>query len=78
VWQGTTPWQAQLPGGYRHTQWIFRGTCPLVTYLSGIFDLIEATLPAIYGLSFVDDIGWWADDTDEMVVADKLSAATTA
>jgi len=49
-----------------------------ITYLSGIFDVVEAAVPGIYGLSFVDDIGWWADGTDEKAVADKLSAAATA
>ena len=44
-----------------------------VTYLSEIFDVVEAAIPGIYGLSFVDDIGWWADGTDEKAVADKLS-----
>jgi len=27
-------------------------------YLSGIFDEVEAAVPGIRGLSFVDDIGW--------------------
>lgn len=36
-----------------------------VTYLSGIFDGVEAAVPCIRGLSFVDDISWWADGTDD-------------
>jgi len=48
------------------------------TYLSGIFDKVEAVVPGIWGLSFVDDISWWADATDCKAVAAKLSAAATA
>jgi len=46
-----------------------------VTYLSGIFDVVEVAVPGIQGLSFVDDIGWWAAGADDEGVATKLSAA---
>ena len=46
-----------------------------VTYLSGIFDEVEAAVPGIHGLSFVDDIGWWGSGKDDQEVAGKLSAA---
>ena len=49
-----------------------------VTYLSGIFDEVEAAVPGVRGLSFVDDISWWADGRDDKVVAAKLTAAATA
>jgi len=39
-----------------------------VTYLSGIFEAVEQAVPGIRGLSFVDDIGWWADGRDEEAV----------
>jgi len=42
------------------------------TYLSGIFDKVEAAVPGIWGLSFVDDISWWADTADNKAVAAKL------
>jgi len=48
------------------------------TYLSGIFDKVEAAVPGIRGLSFVDDISWWADTADSKAVAAKLSAVATA
>ena len=48
------------------------------TYLSGIFDKVEAAVPGIRGLSFVDDISWWADAADSKAVAAKLSAAAAA
>jgi len=48
------------------------------TYLSGIFDKVEAAVPGIQGLSFVDDISWWADGTDSTAVAAKLSVAAAA
>jgi len=49
-----------------------------VTYLSGIFDEVEAAVPGIRGLSFVDDIVWWADGVDDKAVAAKLTAAARA
>jgi len=49
-----------------------------VTYLSGIFDKVQAAVPGIRGLSFVDDISWWADGADDKVVAAKLSAEAAA
>jgi len=49
-----------------------------VTYLSGIFDEVEAAVPGIRGLSFVDDIGWWADGADDEAVAANLSRAAEA
>ena len=48
------------------------------TYLSGIFDKVEVAAPGIQGVSFVDDISWWADGTDSRAVAVKLLAAAAA
>jgi len=48
------------------------------TYLSGIFDKVEAAVPGIRGLSFVEDISWWADGADSRAMAAKLSAAAAA
>ena len=48
------------------------------SYLSGIFDEVEAAVPGIQGLSFVDDISWWADGADSTAVAAKLSAVAAA
>ena len=48
------------------------------TYLSGIFDEVEVAIPGIQGLSFVDNISWWADSADSMAVAAKFSAAAVA
>jgi len=42
------------------------------TYLSGISDKAEAAVSGIRGLSFVDDISWWADGTDSRAVTVKL------
>jgi len=39
---------------------------------------VEAAVPGIQGLSFVDDISWWADGADSTAVAAKLSAAAAA
>jgi len=47
------------------------------TYLSGISDEVESAVP-VRGLSFVDDIGWWADGADDEAAAAKLSDATAA
>jgi len=49
-----------------------------VTYLSGIFGEVESAVLGIRGLSFVDDIGWWADGADDAAVAAKLSEAAAA
>jgi len=49
-----------------------------ITYLSGIFDMVEVAVPGVHGLSFMDDIGWWADRSDEMAVAEKPSVAAAA
>jgi len=49
-----------------------------VTYLSGIFDAVEAAVPDVHGLSFVDDISWWAEGKDDEEVAGKLSEAAAA
>jgi len=49
-----------------------------VTYLSGIFDAVEAAVPGIRGLFFVDDISWWAEGKDDEEVAAKLSEAAAA
>jgi len=49
-----------------------------VTYLSGNFDVVEAAVPDVHGLSFVDDISWWAEGKDDEEVAGKLSEAAAA
>ena len=46
-----------------------------VTYLSGIFDEVERTAAGVSGLSFVDDIGWWAEGKN---AEGKLSLAAAA
>jgi len=49
-----------------------------VTYLSGIFDEVERAVPGIKGLSFADDVGWWAKADSEDEVAAKLAEAAAA
>jgi len=49
-----------------------------ITYLSGIFDEMKRAVPGVRGLSFVDDIGWWADGKDDDAVTAKLSKAAAA
>jgi len=49
-----------------------------VTYLSGIFDAVEKAAPGISGLSFVDDIRWWAKGRNNEEVAVKLSEVAAA
>ena len=49
-----------------------------ITYLSGIFEVVEKTAPGISGLSFVDDIGWWVEVRNDEEVADRVSAAAAA
>jgi len=49
-----------------------------VTYLSGIFDEVEAAVPGVLGLSFVDDISWWVEGKNDEEVAAKLSEAAKA
>ena len=49
-----------------------------ITYLSGIFEAVEKAVPGVSGLSFVDDIGWWAEGRDEEAVAAELSKAAAA
>jgi len=40
------------------------------TYLSNIFDEVERAVPRGKGLSFVDDIAWWAvEGMDDQAVA---------
>ena len=39
---------------------------------------MEAAVPGVQGLSFVDDISWWAQGADDSEVAAKLSAAAAA
>ena len=46
--------------------------------LSGIFDAVEQAAPGSSGLSFVDDIGWWAEGRNDKEVAAKLSQAAVA
>jgi len=48
------------------------------TYLSGIFEKVEAAVRGIRGLSFVDNISWWVDGTDSTAVAAKLSVVAAA
>jgi len=47
-------------------------------YLSGIFDQVEAACPGVQGLSFVDDVAWWADGKTEKEVAEALGRAAMA
>ena len=49
-----------------------------ITYLSGIFDEVEAIVPGVRGLSFVDDISWYAEGTDNSEVPAKLTKAVAA
>jgi len=49
-----------------------------VTYLSGMFDEVEAAVPGVHGLSFVDDISWWTEGKNDEEVVAKLSEAATA
>ena len=49
-----------------------------VTYLSGIFDEVEAAVPGVRGLSFGDDIAWWADAADDEAVAVMLYEEASA
>jgi len=48
-----------------------------IAYLSG-FGEVERTAPGIRELSFVNDIGWWADGEDEEAAAAKLSETAAA
>jgi len=49
-----------------------------VTYLPSIFDEVEAAVPGVRGLSFVDDVSWWAEGKDDQSVAMKLAEAAAA
>jgi len=44
-------------------------------YLSGVFDHMEEACPGIQGLSFVDDVAWWAEGKSEKEVAEVLGRA---
>jgi len=46
--------------------------------LSGIFDEVERTAAGVSGLTFVNDIGWWAEGKNAEEVASKLSLAAAA
>jgi len=47
-----------------------------ITYLSGIFDAVKKAVLGISGLSFINDIGWWAQGkNDEALVANLVEAA---
>jgi len=48
------------------------------TYLSGIFDEVEATCRGVKALSFVDDVAWWAGGKMEKEVARSLERAAEA
>jgi len=65
-------------GGHRIPQGSPVAPILFVTYLSGIFDEVEAAVPGIRGLSFVDDISWWAEGKDDEEVATKLCEAAAA
>ena len=39
---------------------------------------VEAADPGVRGLSFVDDISWWAEGADDREVPAKLTAAAAA
>ena len=39
---------------------------------------VEAAVPGVRGLSFVDDISWWAEGADDREVPAKLTAAAAA
>jgi len=39
---------------------------------------VETAIPGVQGLSFVDDISWWAEGANATEVAAKLSGAVTA
>jgi len=54
---------SDVSGGYRN---------------GSIFDDVERSVQGVSGLSFVNDIGWWAEGKDEEAVAAKLSEAATA
>jgi len=41
-------------------------------YLSGIFDHVEERCPGVQGLSFVDDVAWWAEGKTEKETAAAL------
>jgi len=47
-------------------------------HLSGVFDQVEAACPGVQGLSFVDDVAWWADGKSEAEVAETLSRVAAA
>jgi len=49
-----------------------------VTYLSGIFEEVEWAATGVSELSFVDDIGWWAEGKNAAEVANKLLQAAAA
>jgi len=51
---------------------------PYIPTLSGIFDEVERTAAGVSGLSFIDDIGWWAEGKNAEEVAGKLSLAAAA
>jgi hypothetical protein len=59
--------------------WIPQGSlaAPIlfVTYISGIFDKVDRTVPGVKGLSFTDDIARWAKGKDGKEVAAKLTEA---
>jgi len=46
--------------------------------LSGVFDHVKEACPGIQGLSFVDDVAWWAEGKSEKEVAEALGRAAEA
>ena len=51
---------------------------PFTAYLSGIFDYVEEACPGVQGLSFVDDVAWWAEGKSEKEAAEALGKAVEA
>jgi len=47
-------------------------------YLSGVFDHVEEACLGIQGLSFVDDVAWWAEGKSGKEVAEALGRAAEA
>jgi len=53
-------------------------TILFVAYLSGIFDKVEAIVPGVRALSFVNDISRYAEGTDNSEVPANLMKAVAA
>jgi hypothetical protein len=46
-----------------------------VVYISAIFQEVEET-GQVKGLSFADDVAWWAEGRNDQEVAERLSRAS--